>query len=217
MRAVDADVRPAAVTRVMNIAVFRTTGQALHVSFLMEMLPSTQKGATQLVIESLKRANFVIDGDGQHTINSYGLSPMELRGQCAMVRGSVDHHLTEPERAAVWARFGYGGRKDCGVDYLAEYLAAVLPSVSNTSALRLLMASCFARMPNGRPKRHGPQHWGLRRIGREYGFPTATLHDARVALREHTVALERKAETRLQALFERTGLVEVDEPAEAAA
>jgi hypothetical protein len=200
----------------MTTAVFRSTGQALHVSFLMEVLPSTQKGSTQLIIESLKRANFVIDST-RGTINSWGLSPMELRGQCAMVRGSVDHHLAEPERAAVWARFGYGGRKDCGVDYLAEYLAAVLPNVTNSSAVRMLTASCFAKMPNGRPRRHGPEHWGLRRIGREFGFATATLHDARMALREHTVTLERKAETRLQTLFERTGLIEVEEPAEVAA
>jgi hypothetical protein len=201
----------------MNAAVFRTTGQALHFSFLIEAMPSTQKGATQIVIESLKRAHFVIEGSGLHTINVSGLSPIELRAQCAMVRGSVEHHLPQPEMMAVWARYGQGGRKECGVDFLSEYLAAVLPAIANDSAMRLLTASCFAKMPKGRPRQHGPQHWGLRRIGREFGYATATLHDARTKLREHTGALERVAETRLQALFERTGLVEVDEPVEVAA
>lgn len=192
-------------------AVFRSTGQALHVSFLMEVLPATQKGGTQIVIESLKRAHFVIEGSGLHTINSTGLSPMELRGQCAMVRAAVDHHLPDPERAAIWARYGYQGRKDIGVDFLADYLAAVLPTIANPSAFRLLVGSCFAKMPNGRPRKMAPAHWGLRRIGREFGYATATLHDARAKLREHTGTLERKAETRLQELFEVTDLVEHDE------
>jgi len=194
----------------MSNAVFRSTGQALHVSFLMEILPSTQKGGTQIVIESLKRAQFVIDCAGMHTINSSGLSPLELRGQCAMVRGSVDHHLPETERAVVWARFGHQLRKAHGVLRLSAYLAALVPL--SGEALKALTWSCFVPMGTGRDRRNGRRNdWSLRKLERQYGVPKATLHDARQAIRYHAGHLEREAESRLQALFERTGLIECEE------
>ena len=36
-------------------AVFRSVGQALHVSFLMEVLPVTQRVSTQVLIDGLKK------------------------------------------------------------------------------------------------------------------------------------------------------------------
>lgn len=196
-----------------STAVFRSTGQALHLSFLMEVMPSTQKGSTQLAIEALKRKHFIIEGDGLHTINSSGLSPMELRGQCAMVRASVDHHLPANERSAVWARYGHQMRKAHGVVGLSTYLAPVV-AMDNAEALKAVVWSCFVPMSTGRDKRSGRRNdWSLRKLEREYGVPKSTLHEARLAVRNHSQQIERQAEARLQELFERTGLVEVDEVA----
>jgi hypothetical protein len=194
----------------MTSAVFSSTGQALHVSFLMEVLPMSQKGGTQLVIESLKRRYARADDHGPGSLNADGLSPIELRGQCAMVRGSVDHHLTEPERAAVWARHGHQVRKATGVVGLSAYLAPLV-AMRHGDALRALTWSVFAPLTTGRDRRGRAADWTLRKIERAYGVPKSTLHDARLTLRHHAHYLERAAEARLQELFERTGLIEVNE------
>ena len=70
-----------------NAPVFRSTQQALHVAFLMGILPVTQKSNTQMLLERLMEeagVAKVVQRDG--TLNFAGLSPMEVRGQCAMVR-----------------------------------------------------------------------------------------------------------------------------------
>lgn len=100
----------------MSEAVFQTTGQALHVSYLIMSVEAKQKAATREVlmrlIESVElpsarlRAWYKeLQGQASGTVNFGGLTGDEVRAQCAMVTSWVKHHLPEPEMHVIHARF----------------------------------------------------------------------------------------------------------------
>lgn len=189
--------------------VFVTVTQALHIAFLMEVLPPTQKGSTQIFIEDLLRRYFNLDqlSANERRLNSTGLSPLELRGQCAMVRACVQDHLTQPERVAVWSRYGHQRTKAAGVRGLAAYLSALCP-MQNADAQLALTWALYA--PKLLPKDRATGRrldWSVRDISDRYGVPRSTLSDTRRVIQHHAERLERVAEGRLAELFDRTGLV----------
>jgi hypothetical protein len=145
--------------------IFQDTRQALHVSYLIHSLPSTQKSPTQAVIERLVKENHVWDGlpaPKASGINFAGLTPMEVRGQCAQVVSMVNNLGHAGEAAAVNAMYGQGAysefykgetRKESnfeqytrektgdaqaklkalGVRYLAAYIEPILSGVEGKS------------------------------------------------------------------------------------
>ena len=106
----------------MSEAVFRTVNQALHVSYLMAVLPPTQKSPTQVLISDLMDQAGVkreVEKDG--TINFRGLTPLEVRAQCAIVIAAVRDHLQPPERHAIEAWYAHDARKAEGVRFLRDW------------------------------------------------------------------------------------------------
>ncbi|MDB6119305.1 MAG: sigma-70, region 4 family protein, partial [Verrucomicrobiaceae bacterium] len=106
----------------MNDAIFRSTGQALHVSFLIMSVEARQKNALRMaliqIIEAVehlttKQESWLkqLRGDASGTVNFGGLDAYEVRAQCAMVTTAVRDHLPGPERDVVWARYGFQKEK----------------------------------------------------------------------------------------------------------
>ena len=187
-------------------AIFSTVGQALHVSYLMEVLPVTQRVSTQVLIDSLRKSSGVTDETpaSDRAVNFGGLSPLEVRGQCAMVRQAVTDHLAEPERHAVQARYGHKATQATGVKALAEYLAPVARIEHQTAMLALTWA--LYQRSRDRRGRHREDRITLRQIEAECGVPRSTVGRAQLVVRHHAQALERRAEAGLRELFERTDL-----------
>lgn len=108
--------------------IFRSIDQALHVAFLMDILPVRERGQLDRMIERLMReagiAPTEVREDG--SVNFSGLDALEVRGQCAMIRAAVKDHLPEHEAAAVYARFGHQVTKADGVRGLVSYCGALL-------------------------------------------------------------------------------------------
>lgn len=184
-------------------AIFRSVGQALHVSFLLEILPPTQRVSTQVLIDGLKKRCGVWDEQrhAAHSVNFGGMTPLEVRGQCAMVRAAVADHLPDPERFAVHARFGHQITKAEGVRGLASY-AAPLCGVQSDLAILAVTWSLF------QPGRRTDHYFSLRAIERETGVSHSTLGRTRQRVMSLSQGLERRADDRLWPLFVRTGLVE---------
>jgi len=198
-----------------NAPMFRSTQQALHVSFLMATLPVTQKGNTQAMLERLMEDAGIareIRRDG--TLNFGGLSPMEVRGQCAMVRGAVDHHCEPYQRAAITAWFSSaddtGGKTAAEVDAHRRKVYAITAlhglvqarmSIESFDAQKLVMWHVHAR---GRLRDRLTE----RAIAGEFQIPKTTLHRNIVAVSQTCSALRRGGMERLEALFVRDGLVE---------
>ena len=186
----------------MSGEVFRSVGQALHVSFLLEVLPVTQRVSTQVLIDGLRKRCGVWDDSqrSERSVDFGGLTPLEVRGQCAMVRAAVVDHLTEPERHAVMARFGHQGTKASGVRGIADYVEP-MAHLQHAGALLAVTWSLF------QPAKRAADRWSLRAIEAETGVSKSALSRAQIAIRQTAQALERRADVRLAELFERTGLV----------
>lgn len=95
--------------------IFRSVQQALHFSFLMETIPVSQKSQMQEIYQQGKQRTWQEDKREPNTIRFGGLSPLEVRGQCAMVRGAVIDHLQVSERHAVHARYALQSTQSSGV------------------------------------------------------------------------------------------------------
>lgn len=190
-------------------AVFSSVGQALFVSFLMEVLPPTQKGATELVIDELKRRHFNLEAksDNERTLNMRGLSPLELRGQCAMVRAVVQDHLPQPERVAIWSRYGHQRTKAEGVRGITEYLRG-LYSMPHGEAVLAITWAIYVPRNTPRDRSTGrKEDWSLRTLAERYRVDRRVLAENQRQIRHHAQQLERAGEQRLSGLFDRTGLV----------
>lgn len=95
--------------------IFRSVQQALHFSFLIETIPVSQKSQMQEIYQQGKQRTWQEDKREPTTIRFGGLSPLEVRGQCAMVRGAVMDHLLIGERHAVHARYALQNVQSSGV------------------------------------------------------------------------------------------------------
>lgn len=186
-------------------AVFRSVSQALHVSFVIDTLPVTQKSNTQVVIERLlEDAGVAKSVREEGSVNFSGLSPMEVRGQCAMVRAAVKHHCTEVEAHALHAWFAdqNANEKILGVHAMRDAAQARSLFTIEAPMARLLIA--WHVHASGRLRDMCTE----RAIADENGLSQSTVHRNIVAVRKMASGLRRGGMDRLEALFSRDGLVE---------
>lgn len=181
--------------------IFTSVGQALHVAFLMEILPPTQRVSTQVLIDSIREQLGKLERRVGSTINVGDLTPLEFRGQCAMITASAHHHLRPPEYAAVRARFGHQRTKAAGVLELADYVQPAT-GVSSADAVRAVVWSQYHR-----GSQRAADRWSLRTIEREYGVSVHALRQCVDVVRRTGHALERRADVTLGDLFERKGVI----------
>lgn len=191
--------------------IFNTTAQAVHFSFLIqayEASPESQMG------KMMRRAAEEVDGTHRSTVHLDGLNPLEIRGQCALIRGAIAHQLPKPEADAMRARYGLvmtrnlpDGTREVELSEerhkaifdLADYL---LPQFQNIPRLALV-------------------HLVMREVGNlsamQYPFKTieqlcggshSTMHREFPKLRDKIHALEKRALLILTPIFERDGVVD---------
>lgn len=185
----------------MERPIFQSIGQALHVSFLMDSLPVTQKGNTQAMLERLMEEAGVpreIRRDG--SLNFSGLSPMEVRGQCAMVRGAVGHHCTAMEAHAIRAWFAHDASKAEGVRQLRDFFGGLF-TIESPQAQMLIVWHIHAQ---GRARDLCTE----RAIAGEHGLSQSTVHRNIVAVGRACAGPRVAGMRRLEALFQRDGLIE---------
>lgn len=207
-------------------AIFQTTGQALHVSFLIMSVEARQKNAFRdvlmRIIESvelpsarLKAWYKELQGSpGSGTINFEGLDSYEVRAQCAMVTQAVHDHLPAPEMHVIRARhiptLVSDGSKDNKAIYFSddrrlalEYLAAwVGPSFDRIKpeAMKYLIAKIYAN--------HKLTNISFRAVAHDFGGDHLMYFRAYPKIKEKLEELEQLALNRLTTHFRNTGLVE---------
>lgn len=183
--------------------IFNSVQQCLHFSFLMEILPATQKSQMQAMIERMLEDMGIVQERVKSTINFGGLNALEIRGQCAMVRGAVLHHLPKPEADAIYARYGHQVCKAGGVRGIRDYSQLML-STHNDMATLTMAWSVFG---SARQR----EDFSTRKIATEYGLSQSTVtRDVQVIVRTGRT-LEGRAVERLTPIFERGGLVGIDD------
>ena len=182
-------------------AIFKSVEQALHFSFLMEIMPVTQKSQMQSLIERMLEARGVAIVREAGSINFAGLSSLEIRGQCAMVCSMVRNRLPQPEIAAVHARFAYQAAKADGVRILRDYCQPLL-STQNADAALIMAWSIYA--PDVMRK-----DFSVRKIAEECEMSSSSVSRDIQRIRNTSRLLLNRAVERLASLFIRSNLVDV--------
>ena len=187
------------MTTATETGIFNSVQQALHFSFLMGILPATQKSVMQALIDRLMEDMGIIQQQEQGTINFGGLSALEIRGQCAMIRGAVVHHLPEPELHAVHARYAHQLDKSAGVRGIRDYAAPMLATQSDTPTLAIAW-SIFGT----KKQREG---LSTHHIAKEAGLSQSTVLRDLSAMKNVVRTLENRAVERLAAVFQKDNLI----------
>lgn len=186
-----------------EVGIFNSAHQALHFSFLMEILPVTQKSVMQSIIDRLMEDMGIVVEREKGTINFGGLTALEIRGQCAMVRGLVTHHLPKPEIDAVHARFGQQVCKATGVRGIRDYAAPMLSITHDDTALAIAWSIYgTARQREG---------LSVNAISAESKYARATVNKDLIAMKNVAKSLETRAIDRLTVLMEKGGLIYFEE------
>ena len=186
----------------IDAPVFRSVNQALHLSYLMAVLPPTQKSPTMSVInELMDMAGIRREVEREGTVNFAGLSPLEVRGQCAMVIGAVRHQLQPAERYAIEAWYAHDASKAEAVHWLRDWCAPHW-TIEAPSARTLI--AWHVNLPDDTHNRHSCSE---RLICGEHGLPKTTVHDQIVKIRKAVMTLRRHGMDQLEWMFSDKGLI----------
>lgn len=195
-----------------DAAIFRSTQQALHVSYLIASEPAREKAAFRLtlikIIESIgaltreqaKTHDYLI-GTKTGTVNFDGLNPLEIRAQAAMVIACVNDQLGAPERSAIVVHYGRGREKGAAVESVSRLLAPKLNIENRLAVMYLIGEQSLAK------NERDPQVT-FKFISEKTGVPIRTLERAAHTIRRQLRTLENTAYDTLTPVFERDGLVE---------
>lgn len=186
----------------MSDAVFRTVGQALHVAYTILSQPPMGRGNTQAVIEQLMRdAGVLREVERDGTVNLRGLSGLEVRGQCAMIRGAVLHHCTGPEIHAIQGWYAHDASKAEGVRFLREWFAEQF-TIQMPEAQMLVTWRA-----NVTEDSKAAKFCSVRDIEGQYHIPRSTAQRNVAAISKRCRALRSQGERRLEPMFIAHGLV----------
>ena len=183
----------------MEEPIFQSIEQAIHVAFLMDILPVTQKSPMQVVIDKMKEDAGILQEREGGSINFGGMTALEIRAQCAMIRASVQDHLPSPERDAIWARYGYQLCKARGVRGVRDYAKPQL-SISGDEATLALTWSIYCAS-------HQRKDFSLQKLADEYGFSKTNAHRNVKKIKEVGMFLRNRGIGRLEGLFAGKGVV----------
>lgn len=179
--------------------IFQSVEDALFVSFLIGTLP-VRGGSTQLqrMIEQAMRDAGRLSELEPGRISFGGLSPLEVRGQCAMVVACVKDRLPAHEAAAIHARFGYQIDKAAGVRGVVGYAGALL-SVGHADARLALGWAVFGTDVQRKEITAAA-------IAREWAIPAKTVKRDVETIKRTARRLQEAAVDALAEMFRRDGV-----------
>jgi hypothetical protein len=197
----------------MSDAIFQTTGQALHVAFLVMSQEARQDGPLRkALIQILEQQDTLtkrqrewmnqLIGQGSGTVNFSGLTSDEIRGQCAMITQSVRDQLMAPERYAVIGAYTHMPlEKAEAVRYLSDYIM-----VNADGRKRLLYDYCVLKCTSRQGNENLRSQDVLAGLGVTDKSAAAHLRE----IRKKYNLLRERGERNLNTLFLQHGVVNAD-------
>ncbi|QTP32598.1 hypothetical protein B7759_01171 [Burkholderia glumae] len=206
-------------------AVFQSTSQALHVSFLVMAQPVREKNTFRLALIQIMEMqptltarqriwlNQLIGDVGESTVNFAGLGMDDVRAQCAVVVSAVRTKLPDIERWAVLARYGQLGDERTpegtkrffflreraeAIRSLSGWLAPSFDGIS-TLALDCMLARRYAN--------HARVEISFRDLAKSFGANHMTYKRAFDKIEARIREVENRAAGILTPYFEATGLI----------
>lgn len=199
----------------MNQAMFRSTSQALHFAFMIQAYEVSVENIMSKAIRAIMKELGIWDEGEPSTVDFSGLSPLEIRGQCAMIRAIVRDRLPGPEAWAIQARYGVNeiamidGKKRFvfsreryeAIMNLGNWMAPSFPNF-NPLAVDILIAKAVGAV-------NKKQAGGItfREMAEQFGLSHGAYHHAMKRVGERLIELEYRAIDTLTPEFERDGVV----------
>lgn len=189
----------------MTEPIFKSIVQAVHVSFLMEIVIPSTKGQTEICIQHLMESSgHVFQGIPEPVVNTKGMRQEDWFAQCALIRQKVEERLPPPERDAIWARYGqYDSRinvftKSDGIEGMAIYVESV--SKLKGDALLELTANFYGLCRyNKKGRKIAPP--SLRDIADRYNKSRVTLAQVKQVIGRYAAGLEMEAMKKLSVIL----------------
>ncbi|MGA7781106.1 MAG: hypothetical protein WCA85_25830 [Paraburkholderia sp.] len=194
-------------------AIFESTEQALHVSFLILSVPAMGENKfRQFLIKVMEvapklsqRQQLWLDqlkGTPSGTVNFAGLDQIEVRAQCAMIVAAVRDRLPKTESAALLARFGVGEDKQRGVMRLALHARR---------SCGLGLKPCAKLTARHYLPKDERDDLSFRDLADEAKVTKDKVYRASIWMAKHYRAMEVLGIARLQPKFKAQGVVETEE------
>lgn len=191
-------------------AMFMDAGQAISFAFLMEGYESSPECMTWQAIRKVlkmlglrQRLEEMVGRTG--TVNFNGLEPLEVRGQCQMIRSSVRNRLHPAEAAVLIARHTHDTlEKARAITYLSEY---IFPAAAGTNGGQRLAYDFFVmRCFPSRKMEAGERADMAERLGLKAKSSAAYVRTARRRIKE----LTERAERRMREVFVDGGVIDAE-------
>lgn len=201
-------------------AHFVSVAQALHFSYLIEAHDISVPSVTGRIFSGLMRTEKIWQKSSHPSgINFSGMSPLEIRAQCAMIRAWVKDHLPSLEADVICARYQRRGSvgKDGSYRFvfsrdrydallrLADHFASFYPEM-NTVGIDLVVA----RAADGNMR--APS---LRWLAENFGSSKDTWSRVKANISREMDIIELRAADMLYADFCERGMLVAPEEAEA--
>ncbi|WP_070106477.1 hypothetical protein [Burkholderia plantarii] len=188
-----------------ELPMFMSVGQAISFAFLMETYDASPECMTwqaiRRVLSMLGRRKLLEEMIGRTgTVNFAHLQPLEIRGQCQLIRNSVTSRLHPAEAAVLIARNTHRAvDKARAITYLSEYIFPFAAGGAERLAFDFFVLRCF---PN-RKMEKGERSSMAERLGLNPKSAAAHVRTARKRIGE----LAARAEANMQPVFEDGGLI----------
>lgn len=213
-------------------AIFQSTSQALHVSFLVMSNEPRQKNVLRQAlirhIEELRNPSpglldwlSQLRGESSGTVNFGGLNMEEIRAQCAMVTQIVQDHLPAPEMHVIRARnipseaveVGKDDERRPIYDYRfsgerQESFRFIADWLNKAGAYNSIGSTALLYLVSRSFAERREVRASFREISKECGANYLIYYRLYPKVKEAIASLEGLATARLTHHFERTGLVE---------
>lgn len=183
--------------------IFKSTRQALHIAFALEVTRMAQKGATAVLIADLMTQRYGSGWQerGEVSLDLGNLSPVEFRAQCAAIRKTVTSKLLPLQRDCVHARYAFGTTQLTGVSGVRDFFRSLCNTRSDSAVEALVMGIYL-----GKSKRNG-ENYSLRKIEDKFGVARSVLHRDQQLVKAAATKIEERAVFELNHVFEEAGLV----------
>ena len=169
----------------MTDKCFASVSAALHLAYLLEYEPvSPHTPMTKLYLKSMPKSSSRLTG----------MTPLEVRGQLAMIRAAVKHHLHPAEAAAVEARYGQLQTQALAIKYLIEYLQPQF-KCDDADYLMEVVAAVLTDLPK--------RQLSLRKIAKERGKHAESVRRLSLSFLKHHNELYKRAYGNLQVVLSR--------------
>lgn len=194
-------------------AMFRSVSQALHFAWLMIEFEASPDSVMAKMIRRRLEELGKFEGKEISSVDLSGLSALEVRGQCAMIRLAVEALLPGPEGWAIKAKYGqtkvtrdaegkktvrFPGERLAAMRSLCAYFAPQFSGMS-LEALSYLIARAVAECDELRPS--------FRAIEEETGINHETLRRKYRDVANRIRVLLDMGVSRLEPIFVREGIV----------